>query len=49
MKAFCCWSGGKDSSLVCYKMMQNRFLEETRFSDVDRFIRSTGKRPSEIG
>lgn len=24
LKAFCCWSGGKESSLSCYKVMQSR-------------------------
>jgi uncharacterized protein (TIGR00290 family) len=27
LKAFCCWSGGKESSLSCYKVMQNKKYE----------------------
>lgn len=27
LRAFCCWSGGKESSLSCYKIMENQNIE----------------------
>lgn len=49
-KAFCCWSGGKESALSCYKVMRNQSIKVTyllnMISEDGKYSRSHGINPS---